>query len=162
MDGTDESRWQELLARDNIERLFFFFLATLAFSCGMWHLVPWLGIEPRPPALGVRNLNHWSTGEVPTLNHFVKKLLSFFSIFLMVPKRITHDEHLSKLLVSHLTKRGQCSSEVPSAGNNIFLQFANNTGSHSCLFGWVRPGAVLTVACLGEWGQGQSSLFLNK
>ena len=33
------------------------------FSCGMWDLVPWPWIEPRPPALGVWNLNPWSTRE---------------------------------------------------------------------------------------------------
>ena len=31
------------------------------FSCGMWDLVPWPGIEHRPPALGVWNLSHWIT-----------------------------------------------------------------------------------------------------
>ena len=36
-----------------------------AFSCGMWtpshgmwELVPWPGIEPRPPALGARRISH--------------------------------------------------------------------------------------------------------
>ena len=35
------------------------------FSCGMWDLVPWPGIKPAPPALGVQSLNHWTTREVP-------------------------------------------------------------------------------------------------
>ena len=50
----------------------FFFTATGPFSCvmqilccSMWDLVPWPGIKPRPPALGVWNLNHWTTREVP-------------------------------------------------------------------------------------------------
>ena len=30
----------------------------------MWDLVPWLGIEPGPPALGVWNLSHWTIREV--------------------------------------------------------------------------------------------------
>ena len=34
------------------------------FSCGMWDLVPWPGIEPRPPVLGVRRLSHRTTREV--------------------------------------------------------------------------------------------------
>ena len=41
------------------------------FSCGMqtvnsgtWDLVPWSGMEPRAPALGVRSLSHWTTREV--------------------------------------------------------------------------------------------------
>ena len=28
------------------------------FSCGMQDLVPWLGIEPRPPVLKAQNLSH--------------------------------------------------------------------------------------------------------
>ena len=36
-----------------------------SFSCGMWDLVPWPGIDPGPPALGARSLNHWTTREVP-------------------------------------------------------------------------------------------------
>ena len=36
-----------------------------ALSCGMWDLVPWPGMEPGPPALGARSLNHWTTREVP-------------------------------------------------------------------------------------------------
>ena len=34
------------------------------FSCGVWDLVPWPGIEPRPPALGVWSLSRWTTREV--------------------------------------------------------------------------------------------------
>ena len=30
-----------------------------SFSCAMWDLAPWPGIEPRPPALGVQSLSHW-------------------------------------------------------------------------------------------------------
>ena len=32
----------------------------------MWDLVPWPGIEPRPPALEVWSLSHWTTREVLT------------------------------------------------------------------------------------------------
>ena len=44
--------------------LFFF-----CFGLTVWHggiLIPQPGIEPRPPALGVRSLNHWLTREVPS------------------------------------------------------------------------------------------------
>ena len=41
-----------------------FFLAALGLICSMQDLVPWLGIEPRPPALGVWSLSHWTTSEV--------------------------------------------------------------------------------------------------
>ena len=36
----------------------------LGLSCGMWDLVPWPGIEPRPPSFGVWSLSHWTTREV--------------------------------------------------------------------------------------------------
>ena len=42
------------------------------FSCGMgtlsgsmWDLIPQPGIKPRPPALRVWSLSHWTTREVP-------------------------------------------------------------------------------------------------
>ena len=39
-------------------------MQTLSFS--MWDLVPWLRVEPRPPALGVWSLSHWTSKEVPS------------------------------------------------------------------------------------------------
>ena len=36
-----------------------------ALSFGMWDLVPQLGIEPEPPALGAQNLSQLTTREVP-------------------------------------------------------------------------------------------------
>ena len=35
-----------------------------ALSCDRWNLVPWAGIKPRTPPLGVWNLNHWTNWEV--------------------------------------------------------------------------------------------------
>ena len=32
-------------------------------SCGMWDLVPWPGIIPMPPALGMPSLSHWTIRE---------------------------------------------------------------------------------------------------
>ena len=37
-------------------------------SCNMWDLVPWSGIEPRPPALKAWSLSHMKTREVSVLN----------------------------------------------------------------------------------------------
>ena len=31
----------------------------------MWNLVPWPGIKPRPPAVEVQSLSHWTTREGP-------------------------------------------------------------------------------------------------
>ena len=42
-----------------------FFLAAPCFSCSMWDLVPWPGIEPRSPMLGAWSLSHWTTGKSP-------------------------------------------------------------------------------------------------
>ena len=39
--------------------------SMLTLSWGMWDLVPWPGITPRPPALGLRGLSHWTPREVP-------------------------------------------------------------------------------------------------
>ena len=47
---------------------FFLVAACRIFSCSMWDLAPWLGIEPRPPALGVQSLSHWTIREVPLLS----------------------------------------------------------------------------------------------
>ena len=35
------------------------------FSCSMWNLAPWPGIEPGPPILGVQSLIHWITRDIP-------------------------------------------------------------------------------------------------
>ena len=40
-------------------------MTTLGFSCGMWDLVPWPGIEPRPCALEAWSLSHWTAREIP-------------------------------------------------------------------------------------------------
>ena len=40
-------------------------VACRVFGCGMYDLVPCPGIEPRPPALGVWYLSHWTTRKVP-------------------------------------------------------------------------------------------------
>ena len=52
--------------------LIFIYLAASGFNCSMqtvrcsmWDLVPWPGIEPRPPALGTWSLSHCTTREVP-------------------------------------------------------------------------------------------------
>ena len=45
----------------------FIYLAAPGLNCTMGDLVPWPGIEPRPPALGVQSLNHWTTREVSAI-----------------------------------------------------------------------------------------------
>ena len=52
-----------------------------SFSCGMWilsygmwDLVPWPGTEPRPLALGVLSLSHWTTKEAPSQASWKRRL----------------------------------------------------------------------------------------
>ena len=49
-------------------------MACRIFSCGMWNLVPWPGIRPRPPGLWAWILSHWTTREVLS-QQFLKFLL---------------------------------------------------------------------------------------
>ena len=50
-----------------VRGIFFFLVAAcgLLVAACMWDLVPWPGIEPRPPALGAWSLTHWTTREIP-------------------------------------------------------------------------------------------------
>ena len=43
-----------------------------------WDIVPWPGIKPRPPALGVQSLSLWTTKEGPLLLFWVMSLLCIF------------------------------------------------------------------------------------
>ena len=54
------------------------------FSCTMWDLVHQPGTEPRPPALGVQSLSHWTTMEVSPLL-FSTVYLRFLYILLYIP-----------------------------------------------------------------------------
>ena len=46
----------------------FFSCDIWTLSCSMRDLVPWSGIELRPPALRAWSLSHWTTREVPGAN----------------------------------------------------------------------------------------------
>ena len=66
-------------------RSFFFFFGCVGLPGATWDLVPWSGIEPRPPELRAQSLSHWTTREVPcfsilSLWEFLqaRSLLSFF------------------------------------------------------------------------------------
>ena len=50
-----------------LKSFIYFNLAALGLSYCMRDLAPCPGIEPRPPALGVQSLSHWTTREVPPL-----------------------------------------------------------------------------------------------
>ena len=58
------------------QHVFFFFLtfiylAAPGLSCSMWDLVPWPGMEPKLPALGVQSLSHWTIREVPSTASYI-------------------------------------------------------------------------------------------
>ena len=44
----------------------YLFIWLLCTACGI--IVPWLGIEPWPPAVKVQSPNHWTTREFPYYN----------------------------------------------------------------------------------------------
>ena len=46
----------------------FIYLAAPGLSCGMQALT---GIKPRPPALGMQSLNHWTTRDAPVLSFLI-------------------------------------------------------------------------------------------
>ena len=54
----------------------------LVAAC-MWDLVPWPGIEPRPPALGAWSLIHCATREVLTFLYFKKFYSLSYSLLLI-------------------------------------------------------------------------------
>ena len=43
--------------------IFFIYSAAPSLGCSIQYLIPWPGIEPRPPALGVQNLSSWTPGK---------------------------------------------------------------------------------------------------
>ena len=55
-----------------------------ALSCSMWALDPWLGVEPRPPPLGVQSLSHWATKRVPGAGIWMRVQLSLNSVFIPI------------------------------------------------------------------------------
>ena len=57
-----------------LHRLLVAALRMFSLCWGMWGPVPWPGIEPGPPAMGVWSLSHWTTREVPMPVCFIKAL----------------------------------------------------------------------------------------
>ena len=82
LQGHKTNQW--LLGRrvggEENKREFFFWLHHVA--CGI--LMPWLRIEPVPPAFGAWCLNHWTTKEVPRGNFFRVIKLLYILIVLMI------------------------------------------------------------------------------
>ena len=53
-----------------IDFIYLFIFWPCRTAC--WILVPRPGIEPLPPAVEARSLNHWTTREVPRLSFFIQ------------------------------------------------------------------------------------------
>ena len=51
------------------------------FDCGMWNLVSWPGIKPRPPAFGTQSFTHWITKEVPKIVFWKYSTIKSFFFF---------------------------------------------------------------------------------
>ena len=84
----------------------FIYLAAPGLGCGMWtlscsrwNLIPWLGIEPRPPALGAWSLSHWTTREVLKL-HFSRSHVTVLPNLMNISLYIFLDLFLTKLITS--------------------------------------------------------------
>ena len=45
-------------------------VARRIFSCSLWDLVPWPGIEPQAPCIGSSEFSHWATRKIPSLPIF--------------------------------------------------------------------------------------------
>ena len=62
--------------KEKFENLFIWLHQVLVAACGifsygMWDIVPWPGIEPRPLALGTWSLSHWTTKEVLFVSEYI-------------------------------------------------------------------------------------------
>ena len=98
-------------------------------ACGI--LVPYPGIEPMPPALEARSLNHWTTGEVPSILWcYIYAPPSKYSYYLVLPFSCTASnvpkdpiyDNDSALLITYCVP-----STVPPCGESKEQQ----TGPHS-------------------------------
>ena len=56
--------WVLVAAQDLVAAYGIFSCRVWKFSCGMWNLVPWLGIESGPPELGGQSLSYWTSRDV--------------------------------------------------------------------------------------------------
>ena len=47
--------------------IFHLWFSIRTLNCSMWDLVPWSGFEPRPLALEVQIISHWTTRKIPAM-----------------------------------------------------------------------------------------------
>ena len=144
-------------------------LAAPSLSCGtqylwltLWHvgsssfgnpdLVPWPGIEPRPPALGAQSVSQWTNREVPHLTYFWYRL---FVSSLFVASSVCIVTHQFYWSIQRMLGTDWRQKEKGAAGDET-------AGWHHWLngheFGWT-PGVgdgQGGLACCDSWGQEES------
>ena len=117
-------------------------------SCGMWNLVSWPGIEPRPPALGAWSLSHWTTREVPGCNAWY---------FLPSPPGCTQGVQKVQLQKSlGFAHRSQQTYYFPNFIRRIIKYWSSLTAEnafHKHWFRWEEMQALEPWWVLGLWGQ---------
>ena len=101
-------------------------------SCNMWDLIPWSGIEPRPPALGPWSLSHWTTREVSVLScakHVAQSCQTLYDPMNCIPPGscpwgFSRQEYWSGL---------PC---PPPGGKSLLSVFLNCSYSRGCIVGF--------------------------
>ena len=101
--------------------IYFIYLAASGLSCsiqilacGMWDLVPWPGIEPEPPALGLWSLSHWTNREVPLVYSYTQSIAKHLEQSACVPRHFSR----VRLFVTPWTVARQTPCPWDSPGNN--------------------------------------------
>ena len=105
--------WLALSSNDEI--LYLFSLLFLVWQHIYGLLVPWLGIEPVAPALGVQSLNHWTTMEVLFVILMLSLILYCDGCYILF--------HLYILCAYNITKLGCSNVDTHYSDVKFFVVF---------------------------------------
>ena len=101
-------------------------------SCGMWDLVPWLGLKPRPPALEAQSLSPWTTREVSCKAFLIP--FKLFRIFQIVVKHLCSRD--PPLLHASLSAHHQSPLQNPSPSTalsaSLLPRYSADSLGHYC------------------------------
>ena len=131
-----------------------FSCGTRTFSWGMWDLVPWPGVEPQSPVLGVWSLSHWATREVPGQIIFDKSVKVFQwerTIFqqMMLGKLDTPTREWSRtLILYHIQILTQNEEKNLSIRPKTIKQKTQKEKLHDIEFGTKSTGNKSKIDCL--------------
>ena len=122
----------------------------------MWDLVPWPGIELRPPALGAWSLNPWTTREVPVWQFLRTVCLPVYpECNNLIHISIIEDTHHQKTLtISAFQEPVAASLGSQGSGKvkNIILGWTDSTAGKAVL--GLAGAAAIAAACrrvLNPW-----------